>query len=84
MQGTTHLNLNSGFFYLQSNGRTIDLMKRIAARLAKETSWDQVLCISLSFYVVNTHDAQHSRLATEKCRACHQAVAYSERCLRWK
>ena len=42
MQGTTHLNLNSGFFYLRANERTIDLMKRIAARLAKEKAWDQV------------------------------------------
>jgi len=41
-QGTTHLNLNSGFFYLQANERTISLMKRIAARLAKEKAWDQV------------------------------------------
>ncbi|CAL8464975.1 g4510 [Coccomyxa elongata] len=40
-QGTTHLNLNSGLFYIQANARTIDLMKRIAARLAKEKAWDQ-------------------------------------------
>ncbi|CAL5229301.1 g12600 [Coccomyxa viridis] len=40
-QGTTHLNLNSGFFYLQANERTISLMERIAARLAKEKAWDQ-------------------------------------------
>ncbi len=43
VQGTTHLNLNSGFFYLQANERTISLMERIAARLAKEKAWDQVL-----------------------------------------
>ena len=42
MQGTTHLNLNSGFFYIQANERTISLMERIAARLAKEKAWDQV------------------------------------------
>ena len=42
MQGTTHLNLNSGFFYLKANERTISLMERIAARLAKEKAWDQV------------------------------------------
>ncbi|CAK0787073.1 hypothetical protein CVIRNUC_010289 [Coccomyxa viridis] len=40
-QGTTHLNLNSGFFYIQANERTISLMERIAARLAKEKAWDQ-------------------------------------------
>ena len=42
VQGTTHLNLNSGFFYLKANQRTISLMERIAARLAKEKAWDQV------------------------------------------
>ena len=42
VQGTTHLNLNSGFFYLQANERTVALMERIAARLAKEKAWDQV------------------------------------------
>ncbi len=42
MQGTTHLNMNSGLFYIQANVRTVDLMKRVAARLAKEKAWDQV------------------------------------------
>ena len=36
MQGTTHLNLNSGLFYLAANTRTKALMTRIAARLAVE------------------------------------------------
>ncbi|EIE20571.1 hypothetical protein COCSUDRAFT_37807 [Coccomyxa subellipsoidea C-169] len=40
-QGTTHLNMNSGLFYIQANVRTVDLMKRVAARLAKEKAWDQ-------------------------------------------
>ncbi len=48
MQGTTHLNLNSGLFYIQANARTIDLMKRIAARLAKEKAWDQVRMLFFS------------------------------------
>ena len=46
VQGTTHLNLNSGFFYIQANARTISLMERIAARLAKEKAWDQVRCLA--------------------------------------
>ena len=36
VQGTTHLNLNSGLFYLAANSRTQALMARIAARLAVE------------------------------------------------
>ena len=41
-QGTTHLNLNSGLFYIQANARAIAFMARIAARLAREKAWDQV------------------------------------------
>ena len=41
-QGSTHLNFNSGLFYIQANERTIDLMTRIATRLSKEKAWDQV------------------------------------------
>lgn len=42
VQGTTHLNMNSGLFYIAANERTISLMKRVAGRLAKEKAWDQV------------------------------------------
>lgn len=58
MQGTTHLNLNSGLFYIQANVRTIDLMKRIAARLAREKAWDQVRLLKLaqqSFWYCSIH-----------------------------
>ena len=40
-QSTTHLNLNSGLFYIQANPRTVAFMSRIAARLAREKAWDQ-------------------------------------------
>lgn len=33
--------LNSGLFYASANNRTIALMDRITARLAKEKAWDQ-------------------------------------------
>ena len=41
-QSTTHLNLNSGLFYIQASPRTVAFMGRIAARLAREKAWDQV------------------------------------------
>ena len=41
-QSTTHLNLNSGLFYIQASPRTVAFMARIAARLAREKAWDQV------------------------------------------
>lgn len=40
-QSTTHLNLNSGLFYIRANARTVAFMGRIAARLAREKAWDQ-------------------------------------------
>lgn len=40
-QGYRHMAMNSGLFYVRSNERTIDLMKRIAASIEKETIWDQ-------------------------------------------
>ncbi|KAK9858806.1 hypothetical protein WJX84_008354 [Apatococcus fuscideae] len=40
-QGTTHMHMNSGLFYLRANLYTINLMRRIAARLEKEKAWDQ-------------------------------------------
>lgn len=40
-QGTEHLNLNSGCFYLVANEHTKALMARVAARLAVERAWDQ-------------------------------------------
>lgn len=69
MQGTTHLNLNSGFFYLQANERTISLMERIAARLAKEKAWDQV------GQITSVADSAQTNLALfgEVGRLCGQA-----------
>ncbi len=49
-QSTTHLNLNSGLFYIQANPRTVDFMARIAARLAREKAWDQV-CSHVAYWV---------------------------------
>ncbi|KAK9824345.1 hypothetical protein WJX72_009577 [[Myrmecia] bisecta] len=40
-QGTRHLNMNSGLFYVKANARTIELMTRIADRLSKVKAWDQ-------------------------------------------
>ena len=54
MQATRHLNLNSGLFYLQSNERTIALMSRIAARLAREKAWDQSVFNEEIFFL--SHD----------------------------
>lgn len=50
-QGTEHLNLNSGLFYIKSNERTIGLMKRVAARLEKEKAWDQSVYNQEIFYL---------------------------------
>ena len=40
-QGTQHMALNSGLFYLRANERTIALMQNIYKRLRKEKLWDQ-------------------------------------------
>lgn len=40
-QGVKHMVLNSGLFYLRSNSRTVELMKRISERLHKQAGWDQ-------------------------------------------
>lgn len=54
LQATRHMNLNSGLFYTQSNQRTIGLMDRIAARLAKEAAWDQSVFNEEIFFL--SHD----------------------------
>ena len=46
--------MNSGLFYLQANERTVGLMKRIAARLAKEKAWDQSVFNEEIFFL--SHD----------------------------
>lgn len=33
--------MNSGLFYLRANPRTVDLMRRLEYRLAREKYWDQ-------------------------------------------
>lgn len=44
MQGTQHLNLNSGLFYARSNKRTVALMGRIADHLeSHQGEWDQAI-----------------------------------------
>ncbi|KAL0037045.1 hypothetical protein WJX77_010367 [Trebouxia sp. C0004] len=53
-QGTEHLNMNSGLFYLRANERTLGLMKRIAARLSKEKAWDQSVYNQEIFFL--SHD----------------------------
>ena len=54
VQATRHLNLNSGLFYLQANERTVSLMSRIAARLAREKAWDQSVFNEEIFFL--SHD----------------------------
>ena len=54
MQATRHLNLNSGLFYIQANERTVSLMSRIAARLAREKAWDQSVFNEEIFFL--SHD----------------------------
>lgn len=34
-------NLNSGLFYARANDRTVELMRRLEARLSREKYWDQ-------------------------------------------
>ncbi|KAK9837243.1 hypothetical protein WJX81_001335 [Elliptochloris bilobata] len=53
-QGTTHLNLNSGLFYIQASPRTVAFMARIAARLAREKAWDQSVYNEELFFL--SHD----------------------------
>lgn len=43
-QGTEHLNLNSGCFYVKANDHTRALMQRVAARLAVEV-WQVNDCV---------------------------------------
>lgn len=40
-QGSRHMALNSGLFYLTAGAKTIQLMKRIAQRVRTEKVWDQ-------------------------------------------
>jgi len=40
-QGTMHLNMNSGLFYIKASAKTVAFMDRIAARLSREKAWDQ-------------------------------------------
>ena len=54
LQATRHLNLNSGLFYIQANERTVSLMSRIAARLAREKAWDQSVFNEEIFFL--SHD----------------------------
>ncbi|CAD7701899.1 unnamed protein product [Ostreobium quekettii] len=43
--------LNSGFFYIRPNCRTVALMERITSRLMKETAWDQVRILNIYDFV---------------------------------
>ncbi|KAG2497438.1 hypothetical protein HYH03_004593 [Edaphochlamys debaryana] len=36
-----HFNMNSGLFYVMANNRTLEMMTRLADRLARERHWDQ-------------------------------------------
>lgn len=54
VQATKHFNLNSGLFYIRANKRTLALMDRIAARLAKERAWDQSVFNEEIFFL--SHD----------------------------
>ena len=58
LQSTEHLNMNSGLFWLKANVRTIGLMERIAARLAREEAWDQSVYNQEIFFL--SHDGYES------------------------
>lgn len=58
LQSTEHLNMNSGLFWLKANVRTIGLMERIAARLAREEAWDQSVYNQEIFFL--SHDDYES------------------------
>ena len=49
-----HFNLNSGFFYLSPNERTVGLMARLEDRLSKEKYWDQTAYNEEIFFL--SHD----------------------------
>lgn len=50
-QGTKHMAFNSGLFYLRSNERTIDLMRRIADKLRHHKEWDQSVWNEFIFFL---------------------------------
>ena len=58
LQSTEHLNMNSGLFWLKASVRTIALMERIAARLAREEAWDQSVYNQEIFFL--SHDDYES------------------------
>jgi hypothetical protein len=65
----THFNMNSGLFYLRANARTIDLMQRLEARLARETYWDQSAYNEEMF--VLSHGARRSPQVTVRVMDIH-------------
>ncbi|EFN57650.1 hypothetical protein CHLNCDRAFT_9428, partial [Chlorella variabilis] len=50
-QGTRHMAFNSGLFFIRANDKTIDLLTRIADRLAKESDWDQSVWNEFIFFL---------------------------------
>jgi len=51
-QGTQHLNLNSGCFYLRANNRTLALVKGTAQVLEDEKGhWDQAIFNNQLFFL---------------------------------
>jgi len=52
VQGTQHLNLNSGCFYLLANKRTLNLVKGTAQVLEAENGhWDQAIFNNQLFFL---------------------------------
>eukprot|EP00887_Chlorella_sp_A99_P004607 scaffold4.g4607.t1 len=50
-QGARHMAFNSGLFYVRASERTIDLMRRIAAKLRAEKAWDQSVWNEFIFFL---------------------------------
>jgi hypothetical protein len=58
-QGTQHMALNSGLFYLRASARTLSLMRRIAARLRAERAWDQSVYNEEIFFLSHGDYSSH-------------------------
>ena len=70
--------MNSGLFWLKANVRTIGLMERIAARLAKEEAWDQSVYNQEIFFL--SHDEYESPHVSVRVMNIYRWVLHSWAC----
>ncbi|MEW5310225.1 MAG: hypothetical protein WDW38_002042 [Sanguina aurantia] len=65
-----HFNMNSGFFYLRANERTLDLLTRLDDRLTKTKYWDQTAYNEEIFFL--SHGAYKSPQVSVRIMELHR------------